>query len=160
MGLLIRELFTLLARLPIALIVMPLIVITYAALRKKPKWLPTWLDWFNTPDESLPGDLRNEPTVKWVYDKFGWYVCTWYWLGLRNVLHGLAWRYGKPATNYLVHLTADQQREQGVHRTERRVGPLVIISGYGVHVDKFHKFTKNWFWAVPTVSIRFYKKGG
>jgi len=58
--------------------------------------MPKWLRWLETPDERLPGGLY-EPTVKSVYRRFGSLICVWYWLGIRNRLHGLAASFGEPA---------------------------------------------------------------
>lgn len=57
--------------------------------------LPGWLDFLSTPDERLPGGLY-EPAVKAIYDKYGQLVTAWYWLGLRNRMHGLAAKTGIP----------------------------------------------------------------
>lgn len=55
--------------------------------------LPSWLAWAETPDEHLPGGLY-EPTVAKIYNRFGWVVCSLYWLLLRNVGQGLLWPRG------------------------------------------------------------------
>jgi hypothetical protein len=44
--------------------------------------------WLMTPDVDLPGDL-TVPAVKDVYDRYGSFLCSWYWLGFRNRWHGL-----------------------------------------------------------------------
>lgn len=56
--------------------------------------LPDWLAWAETPDEHLPGGLY-EPTVKKIYDNFGWVTCAIYWMLLRNVGQGILWPRGK-----------------------------------------------------------------
>jgi hypothetical protein len=51
--------------------------------------LPAALSWLNTPDDPSPAQGMYEPQVAWVSEHLGWYVKTWYWLGLRNQLNGL-----------------------------------------------------------------------
>ena len=53
--------------------------------------LPRAFAWMETPDNRLPGDL-NEPTVWAVYKRWGWYLCSVYWLGWRNKAYGLSAR--------------------------------------------------------------------
>lgn len=45
--------------------------------------LPHWARWWETFDERLPGGMY-EPTVVRVYQRFGRYVCSVYWLAGRN----------------------------------------------------------------------------
>lgn len=51
--------------------------------------LPWWLSWFGTFDERLPGGMY-EPSVVRVYNRWGRYVCSCYWLIVRNRMFGLA----------------------------------------------------------------------
>ena len=53
--------------------------------------LPKVFAWMETPDNRLPGDL-NEPTVKAIYDRCGFYLTSVYWLGWRNKAYGLSSR--------------------------------------------------------------------
>lgn len=62
--------------------------------------LPRWLSWFSTPDERLPGAMY-EPTVAAMHAKWGKWVTSWYWLGFRNCLMGLAVQLGKTTTDYI-----------------------------------------------------------
>jgi hypothetical protein len=57
--------------------------------------LPGWASFLSTPDERLPGGTY-EPAVTEVLNKYGKWICSWYWLGLRNRMHGLASRYKVP----------------------------------------------------------------
>ena len=59
--------------------------------------LPRWLAWLGTPDERLAGGLY-EPAVLSIYQRFGRFFCAWYWLGLRNTMHGLAAVFGVPTS--------------------------------------------------------------
>ena len=61
--------------------------------------LPWWLSWFSTPDERCPGNTF-EPTIMEMIEKYGKTVTTYYNLGLRNQLMGLAAALGKPSTAY------------------------------------------------------------
>lgn len=60
--------------------------------------LPSWLSWLGTPDERLPGNLE-EPSMRKMYQWFGPRVAAWYWLGVRNRLHGLAFTCALPLPN-------------------------------------------------------------
>lgn len=51
--------------------------------------LPKGFAWMETPDNLLPGDLR-ERTVQSIYSRFGWYWTSVYWLGWRNKAYGLS----------------------------------------------------------------------
>lgn len=55
--------------------------------------LPRAFWWLETPDNRLPGDLK-EPTVRKVYERFGFYLTSVYWLGWRNRAYGLSCRLG------------------------------------------------------------------
>ena len=59
--------------------------------------MPKWLSWLSTPDERLPGGLY-EPAVLSIFNRYGRVFCAFYWLGLRNRLHGFAAAFGTPAT--------------------------------------------------------------
>jgi hypothetical protein len=59
--------------------------------------LPRWLAWLGTPDERLPGGLY-EPAVLSIYKRFGRFFCAWYWLGIRNRVHGFAAVFGLPTS--------------------------------------------------------------
>lgn len=60
--------------------------------------LPCWAAWLATPDERLPGGTY-EATVDRVLKRWGRHVCAWYWLGIRNTLHGLAFTFSRPLTH-------------------------------------------------------------
>lgn len=132
------------------------------------KQLPKIFKWLETPDEKLPGGLY-ESTVADIYDKWGWFIASWYWLGWRNVAFGLAWSaLGKPATNYMVHLSAEEQKAQGIYEKKTYFLGLVLITGYAVYRDWYNVYTpkeyitengqqvlKPTFWAVQRISLRF-----
>lgn len=59
--------------------------------------LPRWLSWLGTPDERLPGGLY-EPAVLSIHKRFGRFFCAWYWLGIRNTMHGFAAAFGLPTS--------------------------------------------------------------
>ncbi len=54
--------------------------------------LPKLFSWMETFDQVLPGNM-NEPQVKWVYDKLGWYASSVHWLW-RNKAYNVSklWR--------------------------------------------------------------------
>lgn len=62
--------------------------------------LPSWAKFLSTPDERLPGGMY-EATVASVYAKYGRWVTSLYWLGVRNCLMGLAVSLGQRTTDYI-----------------------------------------------------------
>lgn len=130
--------------------------------------LPDMFKWLETPDEKLPGGMY-ESTVADIYDKWGWFIASWYWLGWRNVAFGLAWEFlGKPASNYMVNLSQWEKKEEGIYERRTHFLGLVLITGYAVYRDRYNIFTpktytevngqqvlKPTFWAVQRVSLRF-----
>jgi hypothetical protein len=116
--------------------------------------LPWIFNWLETPDEWLPGD-RTIPAVRDIYDKWGWFICSWYWLGFRNVAFGISWQFGKPATNYLAVLTEEEQKARGVFEHRYKVGFIELLVGYAIYKDWYSTRTVVGFWAVPRITVRF-----
>jgi hypothetical protein len=107
--------------------------------------LPNWLYWLSTPDERLPGGLY-EPAHKEVFDKWGKWVASWYWLGVRNRMMGLGHSLGIQATEYI----PDQRgfyRNGDVWQYSVHIVFIRIALGY-----KVYKMADG-FWAVPTCAI-------
>ena len=115
--------------------------------------LPKCFAWFDTPDQTLPGGLY-EHTVKDVYDKWGWFICSWYWLAIRNVMFGFAWQFGKIAGNYYAVMTEREREFWGVSQRIYRGLGLQLILGGAVYRDWYYTKTKQGFWAVPRISLR------
>lgn len=115
--------------------------------------LPKWAEPLETPDQSLPGGLY-EPSVLKIYKRYGWRTTAVNWLGTRNVGFGIAWQYGKPATNYMIMLTEQQKKDQGVWGFEKRILGIWVIFGYAIYRDWYSKYTDDGFWAVPRISLR------
>lgn len=107
--------------------------------------LPRWLAWFGTPDERLPGGMY-EPTVRGVYNRFGRYWCSVYWLVNRNAMHGLnAALFGRPTT-----------LDEVMDYEWRSVGPFMV--GYGwkrYRATPTAHFHRGPFVKVLTATIRF-----
>lgn len=115
--------------------------------------LPKWAEPLETPDQSLPGGLYV-PAVMKIYKRYGWRTTAVNWLGTRNVGFGLAWQYGKPASNYMTLLNGKQKKAQGVWEVEKRILGIWVIFGYAIYRDWYSKYTDNGFWAVPRISLR------
>lgn len=64
--------------------------------------LPSWAAIWETPDEPLPGD-KLEPVVARVFNKYGYFICSLYWVLVRNRGFGLAFMLGRylPDGKYL-----------------------------------------------------------
>lgn len=76
--------------------------------------LPKWAQWAQTMDCPFPGGLY-EPTMKTIYDKFGFYTASYYWAGWRNRAHGLAYIWGKPAVDYIPNPFSTDRDRSGWH---------------------------------------------
>lgn len=61
-------------------------VVPFLIIKKSP---PLWA---TTPDDMKIPQGLYEPTVKKIYDRFGWFVSAWYWLGFRNAGHGIVFK--------------------------------------------------------------------
>lgn len=82
---LIALLINLLDIVALVTLIGPLLVFAMLMLGQRWKWLLT-------PDVELPGDL-SIPAVKSIYDRWGAFVTSWYWLAIRNRWHGLDFAY-------------------------------------------------------------------
>ena len=76
--------------------------------------LPKYLQWVDLLDDYGIGGVMYEPTVYGWYKKYGVWVAAWLQLSTRNVGHGLYAGLTKPVSNYLVHLSPEQQAKEGV----------------------------------------------
>lgn len=110
--------------------------------------LPKWLSWFSTPDERLPGGLY-EPTVKKIYDKYGKWVTSWYWLGCRNCLMTMAIRLGKPTTDYIPEEPLGFWERGDIWRYSCQFGPIKFVIGYQVY-----KLLDGSFYAAPVFTLK------
>ena len=112
--------------------------------------LPGWLSWLSTPDERLPGGLY-EPAVEKMYDRYGKWITSWYWLGIRNALFGLAMKLGRPATDYIPDEPLGFWQRDDIWCYSRKFGVFKFLTGY-----KVYKLLDGRFWAAPcfTVMVR------
>lgn len=115
--------------------------------------LHPWLEWAETPDKHLPGGLYEEDVAK-IYDRFGWFITAWYWIGKRNVGQGITWKLGKPVDMWFHQMSEADRRRNGVWRREEVFGPFKILTGWKVVPDIYTPRRKNKFWAHPRLSIR------
>lgn len=108
--------------------------------------LPVWLSWLSTPDERLPGGLY-EPAHRKLFDRYGKWVASWYWLGIRNALMGLAMAAGKEAYAYIPD-------ERGFYRVGKvwqysvQIGAVRFFAGY-----KVYRLLDGQFWAAPCLTL-------
>jgi hypothetical protein len=113
--------------------------------------LPGWLSWLSTPDERLPGGLY-EPAHLALYEKWGKWVASWYWLGVRNSLFGLSSYFGKDAIGYMPEMVAMtglwERPEDGVWQYGARLGSLKFACGY-----KVYKLLDGSFRAFPCFTV-------
>ena len=77
----------------VMLFMTPLLValaLPFAKSDNKTNIFPSWLQWINTYDDTGCDQGLYEPQVA-AKMKYGWYVKTWYWLGIRNQCYTLFW---------------------------------------------------------------------
>ena len=110
--------------------------------------LPYLLRWFRTPDERFPGGLY-EPTVQGWLDKYGKYVCSYLWAGIRNQMMGLAQALGKPTTDYIPEEPLGFWERDDVWRYSAKIGPIKFVCGWQVT-----KLIDNSFLAVPVMTLK------
>lgn len=116
--------------------------------------MPKWAYFMETPDEHLPGAMY-EPTVKKIHEKYGWFICSLYWLAWRNVGHGIKWRKGFEVPENAKEISNLELKKYGVEKRIKFFGPLIFKYGIQVYRDKFKVYAKNTgMWAVPQFTIR------
>lgn len=108
--------------------------------------LPNWLSWFSTPDEELPGGMYEE-SVKKFYLRWGKWATSWYWLGVRNCLFGMALSLGKPTTDYIPDTLGYWERDD-IWRYSKKFGIFKFLTGY-----KVYKLLDGTFRAAPCFSV-------
>jgi len=81
----------------IVLIATPILMIVFVWFAKqttrasKLADMPSWLAWFDTPDDPTGDQGDYEPQVMSIWKALGWRFKTWYWLGVRNQMYGLTY---------------------------------------------------------------------
>jgi hypothetical protein len=98
--------------------------------------------WMVTPDDPVSPFGKYEAGVVAVYQRWGKFVGDWYWLGLRNALYGLAYRWkpdflkGLPFPYAQLRMTYLDRRFYRLIRVDRadfeltlKLGPIVAILG-------------------------------
>lgn len=119
--------------------------------------LPSWLFFMETPDELLPGGLY-EPKIKKIYEKYGWFMASWSWLGTRNVGHGLMWDHGKEIPKHIAIMSDLEREHYGIFSVTKIYGPIKIIYGYKGVNDWYSLKTNKGIWAVPRFTMRLTKQ--
>lgn len=126
---------------------------------RKLRRLPSWARWFETPDDiTLPGGLY-EPTVYKIYQKYGWFISSWYWISLRNVAHGVMWNQGHEIDMHINAMSSIDMQRNKVFNEVKKIGPFKLIYGYKSVNDWYElktNYKNGWvgLWAVPRVTIR------
>lgn len=95
--------------------------------------LPQWASWLSTPNQRLPGGVY-EPAVAAILAKYGRVICSWYWLGVRNVLYGMSASFGTPTSGPWPDGDGYHTRE-GLWYLYKPVffGKLVFKAGYRIY---------------------------
>lgn len=108
--------------------------------------LPLWLSGLSTPDERLPGGMY-EPAHLALYEKYGKWVASWYWLGIRNRMIGVGVALGRETTDYAPDGLGFWQRGD-MWRFAFKVGVIKFLTGY-----KIYKLLDGRYQAAPAFSI-------
>jgi hypothetical protein len=119
--------------------------------------LPKAFKWLLTPDEDLAGGMY-EPTVKKIYDKYGWWICSVYWIGLRNQVQGLLWARGKEVTedDYLLNKAMKKNGFNSLDSAEVNLGLFKLVFEWEIAHDHYRDYTETGYFAIPKLS---FKKG-
>lgn len=110
--------------------------------------LPSFLSFLETPDQRLPGDLTI-PSVKDIFDKYGKYITSWYWLGIRNQMMTLAIRLGQDTTDYIPEQPYGYWERGDIWRYSISLGRFTFVTGYQVY-----KVLDGSFKAAPVFSLK------
>jgi hypothetical protein len=117
--------------------------------------LPKLFKWLMTCDEDLAGGMY-EPTVKKIYDRFGWYICSWYWIGLRNQCQGLLWTQGfeVDAIDYTIKKIYDYRGDQWGDATKINLYWFTLVFEYEICHDHYRSHTKTGYYCIPKMSLK------
>lgn len=104
--------------------------------------LPSWLSWFNTPDDPTGEQGDNEPAVVALQTKRGWRFKTWNWLSVRNQMYGLMWRLSPvaPAGTTRVYSNPKYPKSKNPYT------PGVCKVTMGVGSQRYWELTACWGW--------------
>jgi hypothetical protein len=115
--------------------------------------LPHWLSWFETPDEQFPGDLRIDQ-MRTIFDRYGKWVCSWFWGGVRNRLMGFAVWAGSETSDYAPEdvpgLWERTDSFGKIWKYTLSLGKFHFITGYSVY-----KMLDGRFRAAPVFTFKF-----
>lgn len=112
--------------------------------------LPSWLKFMETPDDQLIPSGLYEPTVLKIYKKYGWFISQWYWLGFRNVGHGLFYKLGFDVTGW------PEERIE-LLKKKKEFGPFEIRYGHKILTDWYLVYGGS-LYAMPRFTIRLRNK--
>jgi hypothetical protein len=117
--------------------------------------LPKPFKWLLTPDEDLAGGMY-EPTVKKIYDKFGWYICSWYWIGFRNQGQGLLWTQGFEVTEMDYFIKKHMGDKPLSKFPTRRINLywFKIVFEWEIAHDHYLDYTTTGYFAIPKMSLK------
>ena len=113
--------------------------------------LPKWMNILN--DFGEDGWPMYEPTVAKIYNKFGWRVCMWYNLGLRNQAQAFLWKFGWECSKEL--RDANKASEYKLLNKEYNLGLFKVIVGFEVARDTYLDYTTSGYFAIPQIDIKF-----
>ena len=113
--------------------------------------LPKLLSIFNDfGEDAFP---LYEPTVKKIYDKFGWRVCMWYNLGLRNQAQGFLWLFGWECNKEL--RDNNKLLDYSLLNKQYNVKLFKVVVGWEVARDNYLDYTESGYYAIPHIDIQF-----
>jgi len=117
--------------------------------------LPSLFKFMETLDEDLMGGLY-EPTVKKIYDKFGAYWCSVYWIGLRNQAQGLLWTRGYEVNenDYKMNKILKDQGEYLFDHKEFNFRLFRLVFEYEVVHDHYRDYTTTGYYCIPKLSFK------
>lgn len=117
--------------------------------------LPKLFKWLETCDEDLAGGMY-EPTVKKIYDKFGWYICSWYWIGLRNQCQGLLWTQGFEVTelDYALKKVWGEMPEEKFPTRQINLYWFKIVFEWEIAHDHYLDYTTTGYYCIPKMTLK------
>jgi hypothetical protein len=110
--------------------------------------LPWWLSWFSTPDERCPCN-SFEPAMMGMLETYGKTFTTYWNLGWRNQMMGLAAALGKETIGYIPETPNGFWTNGDTWRYSLPLGPIRIVAGWQVY-----RRLDQTFLAVPVLTLK------
>lgn len=117
--------------------------------------LPKVFSFLMTFDEDLAGGMY-EPTVEKIYNRFGWYICSWYWIGIRNQCQGLLWTQGFEVTEleYTLKKALGYAPQDKFPTRQINLYWFTLVFEYEICHDHYRSHTTTGYYCIPKMGLK------